>query len=182
METRAHLPHNGNLCVPDSAASDEKETCTAVCASSANAPVNGRHHGITAEVTFERVLPSSVGEDVVLEMPGELGYDRADPFAVTLTIFTPGWPVRWSLARDLLLGGCYEPAGEGDVRVEPCLDDAGRAVVLLELSSPHGSAILTTPTAGVMAFLDRVLATVPLGTESDHLDVDEAINRLLQEA
>ena len=74
------------------------------------------------------MLPCSAGEDVVLEMEGELRYDPADPFAVTLTIFAPGWPVRWTMARDLLLGGCYAPAGEGDVRVEPCLDDEGRAV------------------------------------------------------
>jgi hypothetical protein len=144
--------------------------------------VNARDAYVVEPVTLERVLPSSAGADIVFAIEGELRYDRHDPFAVTLTILAPGCPVRWSMARDLLLDGCFQPAGEGDVRVEPCLDDAGRAVVLLELSSPHGSAILTTPTAGVMGFLERVLATVPLGTESGHLDVDGAINRLLQEA
>jgi Streptomyces sporulation and cell division protein, SsgA len=137
---------------------------------------------VVTPVTLERALPSPSGKDTVVEMPGELRFEPTDPFAVTLTVLAPGSPVRWKIARDLLLHGCYERVGEGDVRIEPGVDAAGRAVVLIRLDPPRGSAVLTTPTVAIVDFLDRVLAAVPIGTESEHLDVDRVIHLLLQES
>ena len=137
---------------------------------------------VVAPVTLERVMPSLAGTETVIEMAGELRFEPTDPFAVTLTILAPGSPVRWKLARELLLHGCYERVGEGDVRVEPDVDPAGRAVVLIRLSPPRASAVLTIPTVVVVDFLDKVLAAVPPGTESEHLDVDRVIHLLLRES
>ena len=148
-----------------------------------NAAVQRQTDGATTvvtEVTFERILPSPDGAEVIVEMDGELRYEPADPFAVTLTFVTLAGPVRWTLSRDVLLDGCYVPAGAGDVHVQPGLDHEGRSMVLLELSSPEGAATMTAPTAEVVAFSRRVLAAVPPGTESSHLDIDDVISRLLQ--
>jgi hypothetical protein len=144
--------------------------------------MNARPVAIVTEVTFERVLPAVARDGIVLVMEGELRYDAADPLAVTMTVFTAEGPVRWTMARELLLGGCQAHTGEGDVRVRPDVDDLGCSVLLLELYSPEGTARLTTPAADVAAFCERVLAAVPLGTESEHLDVDGLIHRLLMDA
>ena len=135
---------------------------------------------VVMPVTLARVVPSLPGKHFGVELAGELRFEPADPFAVTLTIFAAGSPARWKIARDLLLDGCYEPVGEGDVRVEPGVDPAGRAVVQIHLSPPGATAVLTTPTFAVVEFLEQALAAVPLGTESDHFDVDRLVELLLR--
>ncbi len=111
----------------------------------------------------------------------ELRYDAADPFAVRGDFCLDEQIVRWVFARTLLRTGLYEPTGAGDVRVRPWLDDEGRAVVLIELSSPDGSAALRAPTSDLAFFLLRTEDLVPIGSESAHVDLDSALVRLLQE-
>jgi Streptomyces sporulation and cell division protein, SsgA len=137
---------------------------------------------VVTQSTFELILPSEDGAETTVEMHGELRYEAHDPFAVTLSFATLVGRVQWTFARDLLLDGCYAPAGEGDVHVRPSVDDEGRSLVRLELSSPDGSASLTAPTADVAAFGQRVLTLVPTGTESGRLDLDDVISRLLRDA
>ena len=79
----------------------------------------GRTAGtVTRVVTLE--LIDSTGAATPLET--ELSYDPRDPFAVTATFLTVAGQVRWTFGRDLLIGGLYEPTGDGDVHVWPCLD------------------------------------------------------------
>lgn len=136
------------------------------------------------------IAPMSVTRTLTLELidatgaatplAAELLYDKSDPYAVA-ACFRTGLdiPVRWVFARDLLAEGLYEPTGDGDVHVWPCLDPRGRAVVIIELSSPDGEALLQASSAEVCEFLLRAEAVVPNGTEGDHLDVDDALTRLL---
>lgn len=105
----------------------------------------------------------------------ELRYDAADPFAVTAVFKTAAGDVRWTFGRALLLAGLHEPAGDGDVHVWPCLDSDGRAVVIIELCSPDGEALIQIRNADMHAFADAITAAVPPGTESHLLDVDEAL-------
>ena len=74
---------------------------------------------MTQVVTLE--LIDSTGAATPLET--ELSYDPADPFAVTATFLTVAGQVRWTFGRDLLIGGLFEPTGDGDVHVWPCLDN-----------------------------------------------------------
>ncbi len=134
---------------------------------------------VVASVSFERARVTSDGQRVKVRLNGQLEYDPADPYAVTVAIFDGQGPVRWTVSRDLLLGGCYVPAGEGDIRIRPCADAGGRPLTRLEFRSPGGTAVLTTATENVAAFCRRIVASVPPGTESDHLDLDEEIHRLL---
>ncbi|KQY64835.1 hypothetical protein ASD66_10625 [Nocardioides sp. Root151] len=117
------------------------------------------------------------GETVVLE--ATLGYDAADPYAVTATFRTEICEVVWTFARDLLTRGLTDPTGEGDVHVWPCLDANGRAVVIIELCSPDGELLVQAPTTEITKFVNRTLARVPVGTESTRIDVDELIDQLL---
>jgi len=130
---------------------------------------------VNAEVDFDLLDDAGCTSPV----QAELRYDAADPFAICGDFCLDGHVVRWVFARALLRTGLYEPTGAGDVRVRPSLDHAGRAVVLIELSSPDGSAAMRAPANEVAWFLRRTEGVVPNGCESAHVDLDGALDRLL---
>lgn len=119
---------------------------------------------------------------VATPIQAELHYDAADPYAVTTVFMTPRSQVRWTFGRDLLTEGLFEPAGDGDVHVWPCLDADGRAVVIIELCSPDGEALVQAKTGDLSLFVARMNSIVPVGSESEHVDVDSAIAALLAPA
>jgi len=107
----------------------------------------------------------------------EFVYDASDPCAVTLVLQSHSGPVQWTFARDLLVEGQYEPAGDGDVHVWPCLSASGESVVIVELCSPLGETMLQFPTRAVQEFVYSSVDAVPLGQE--HVDVDAWLDELL---
>lgn len=133
--------------------------------------------------------PLAVSQPVALELidpngaatpiQGELHYDSGDPYAVTTVFKTPQSEVRWTFGRDLLCEGIYEPSGDGDVHVWPCLDADGHAVVIIELCSPDGEALVQARTGELSQFVERMTRMVALGTESDHINLDSTIASLL---
>lgn len=133
-------------------------------------------NGVVTQAMTMRCVDAQ-GESVLLE--ATLGYDTTDPYAVTATFSTDLCEVVWTFARELLSQGLTDPAGEGDVHLWPCLDAHGRAVVVIELSSPDGELLVQAPTNDVTRFINRTLARVPVGTEGDHIDVDQLIDLLL---
>ena len=138
--------------------------------------------------TFSGSVTQSVTMDCVdgsgqaMSLEAELGFAPADPYAVTATFRTSGGDVVWTFARELLIGGLPAPAGEGDVLVWPCLDHNGRAVVIIELNSPDGELLVQVPTKDLYRFVNRTLSVVPVGGESDFLDVDQLISQLMDAA
>jgi hypothetical protein len=124
---------------------------------------------VTQLVTLE--LIDANGDATPLET--ELAYDPKDPFAVTATFLTVAGQVRWTFSRDLLIGGVTEPTGDGDVHVWPCLDNDGHSVVIIELCSPDGEALVQAAAGDIVSFVDRMTAMITVGTEA--VDVDAAI-------
>jgi hypothetical protein len=110
----------------------------------------------------------------------ELQYDPRDPYAVTTVFMTGRSQVRWTFGRDLLTAGLYEPSGDGDVHVWPCLDSEGHAVVIIELSSPDGEALVQARTGDLSAFVERMSKAVVPGTESEYLNLDATIARIFE--
>jgi hypothetical protein len=129
---------------------------------------------VTQPVKLE--LIDSAGTATPIE--AELRYDPADPYAVTTVFMTGASQVRWTFGRDLLSAGLYEPAGDGDVHVWPCLDSAGHAVVIIELCSPDGEALVQARTGDLRTFVDRMYAVVAAEDESALVDVDAAITAI----
>jgi hypothetical protein len=86
--------------------------------------------------------------------------------------------VEWVFARDLLRTGLASPVGDGDVHVWPSWG-TGRELLMISLTSPDGQALLEATAEDVRSFLDRTAAVVPDGEESNHLDLDAALARLL---
>jgi hypothetical protein len=130
---------------------------------------------VTQPVTLDLIDPSGASTPI----EAELHYDPTDPYAVTTVFLTGHSQVRWTFGRDLLTDGLYEPSGDGDVHVWPCLDTDGHAVVIIELCSPDGEALVQTKTGELHTFVDRMSRAVPPGHESDHIDVDAAISAIL---
>lgn len=126
------------------------------------------------------VLQISLVVDQRGPLDGDLVYDPRDPYAVQLRVRPPaGPPVVWSFARDLVVEGLHAPAGDGDVLVWPCLGTEGEAVVVIELRSPSGTAMLQTTARPVHEFVRQVLDAVPLGHETERIDLDEMVRHLL---
>lgn len=131
--------------------------------------------GVTQTVTLE--LIDSAGAATPIE--AELQYDPRDPYAVTTVFRTARSQVQWTFGRELLTGGLYEPVGDGDVHVWPCLDADGHAVVIVELCSPDGEALIQARTGDLSAFVDRMNKAVVPGTEAEYLDLDGTITAIL---
>ena len=129
---------------------------------------------VTQAVALE--LIDTAGTATPIE--AELRYDPADPYAVTTVFKTGQSQVRWTFGRALLSEGLYEPAGDGDVHVWPCLDSAGHAVVIIELCSPDGEALVQARTGDLQSFVERMNQTVAVGSESELLDIDAAISAI----
>lgn len=104
-----------------------------------------------------------------------LCYDPGDPYAVTAIFKTEPVTVEWTFGRELLHRGRHTPTGDGDVRVWPRLNDHGDAVVVIELSSPDGEALVQAPSDDVNSFVTQMSRTVRPGSESAHLDIDATI-------
>jgi hypothetical protein len=131
---------------------------------------------LTTTSTTAVQMPT-VDDEVEHELVAEFVYDPADALAVTLVLQTTSGPVHWTFARELLVEGQYEPVGDGDVHVWPCLSACGEAVVIVELCVPAGETLLQFPTRAVQDFVYSVLDAVPLGGEP--VDVDDWIEQLL---
>ncbi len=130
---------------------------------------------VTQPLTLELIDPTGA----VTPIDAELHYDPRDPYAVTTVFMTGASQVRWTFGRDLLTEGLYEPSGDGDVHVWPCLDSDGHAVVIIELCSPDGEALVQAKTGDLSSFVERMSAAVQPGHESDHIDMDATINAIL---
>ncbi len=129
------------------------------------------HNVIATELTL------ATGAAQELAIAGTLSFNAADPFAISLRMTYGDQEVVWTFARDLLVNGLYEPTGDGDVHVWPCLSTEGSAVVIIELSSPNGEILLQAPSKTVTTFLDEVQRVSPAGSEQ--LDLDGLISQLL---
>ena len=134
-----------------------------------------------APVTVTRQVDARllVSDTCDVSFPTQLHYDAMDPYAVTATfLFGEGLEVEWVLARDLLGDGLHRETGDGDVVLRPSTG-ASSTEVELTLSVADGHARVTLPADTLAAFLRASHHVVPPGTESEYLDLDTTIMRLL---
>ncbi|KFU76939.1 MULTISPECIES: SsgA family sporulation/cell division regulator [Amycolatopsis] len=107
-----------------------------------------------------------------------LSFHAGEPFAVTVSFRTErGRWVEWTFARELLVTGLTDPAGLGDVRVRPDLSE-DEALLTLEIESPDGYASFELEREDVETFLESTYELVPLGSESEHFDVEALIEEI----
>ncbi len=114
-------------------------------------------------------------EGGVTRLEADFSYDPVDPFAVTAVFKTAAGGVSWTFGRDLLVHGTYEPTGDGDVHVWPCLASDGTAVVIIELTSPDGEVLVQASSRDIASFVGAMLGSVPLGAETALVDIDSEL-------
>lgn len=127
----------------------------------------------------------SVRQDMLTVLHGQAmpiltrwAYQVVDPYAVTLAVRVhEGHWIEWQVARDLLIVAMDCTAGEGDIRMSP-KTAFGRDILEIEIRSTDGRAVLEVERDPLHEFIDAATALVPLGTESDHVDLDEEIARI----
>ena len=107
--------------------------------------MNGEFTTTTTTTAIQITGPEAETEGDV-SLGAEFRYDPADPLAVTMVLESISGPVRWTFARDLILNTQFEPTGDGDVHVGPCLDTERAAVVIIELDVDAWIARLLTDT------------------------------------
>ncbi|MER7771143.1 SsgA family sporulation/cell division regulator [Kitasatospora sp. NPDC096140] len=131
-------------------------------------------------------MPVTFPDSPLPDVPvvAELRFDPDLPYAACLAFpiapcecVTADARVCWYFSRELLNEGRHAPTGSGDVRVGP--GPAGE--VLITLCGPAGNAVLSAPEEDVTAFLSDCFSLVPEGSESEHLDVDATLARLLSD-
>jgi len=107
-----------------------------------------------------------------------LSFHAGEPFAVTVSFRTErGRWVEWTFARELLATGLTDPSGLGDVRVRPDLSE-DEDMLTLEIESPDGYASFELEREDVETFLESTYELVPLGSESEHFDVEALIEEI----
>ena len=132
--------------------------------------------GCSTRATLQLVGPTSW-----TEVSATFRYDSGDPFAVRIRFGGRTRPedegVEWLVARELLHVGLTRPSGEGDVRVWPART-AGD-VLFLELRAPSGHALFELSRAVLAGFVADTERLVPLGHETDAVDVEPELVALL---
>ena len=134
----------------------------------------------TAQVVTEYMeLGLADFEDAATSIESDLVFDPSDPYAMTLVFRTSAQDVRWTFARELLVSGRFEPTGDGDVHVWPCLSSDLRAVVIIELCSAGGELRVRADSRSVDTFIAKMLTSVPEGQESAFVNFDDELTQLL---
>ncbi len=131
----------------------------------------------------------AVIQDIALHCDDELGrpmafiatfaYDELDPYAVAITFHVPAGDVPWVVARSLLQQGLTDPAGAGDIRLWPAVDDDGSALVRMAFHSPEGRLQVAVRSRELLAFLCHTWCLVRSGAEPEQFDLDELVSSLL---
>jgi hypothetical protein len=97
-----------------------------------------------------------------------LGYDTADPMAVTVEVTGEGRHTRWVFARDLLADGLRSmtPLGEGRVQVQ-----ATSVLAEITVQREDGDVeVLRLPWWNTREFVRRTVEEVPRGEEPCDVD------------
>jgi hypothetical protein len=140
-------------------------------------------------VSAELGLRLVAAEQAVVPLVASLHYSGNDPYAIRMAFHVGSEdPVEWIFARDLLADGLMTPEGDGDVQIWPSAAAASTdepsplSVLNIKLSSPFGEAHFEAPAAAIGNFLDRTFRIVPMGKESQVIDIDAELNGLLWQA
>lgn len=139
-------------------------------------------HDIFAEDTINYPIPVLLRESANHwhHVPATFSYDKKDPLAITTAFgVDSGETVSWTWARDLLREGISEPTGEADVIVYPGELDNAVGYVAIHLTSPVSESTFYVPEKQVTDFVDKTTMIVPVGQETEHLDIDATIAQIL---
>jgi hypothetical protein len=135
------------------------------------------------EYPFVYALQPAGHPDSAFPVPTRMRYDPDDPWAVTIIFSVPQGDgtfneTIWVFARDLLIEAFDGPVGAGDIKV--WIDEDGEKFNLM-LRSPDGQAHVWTDTDSLRIFLNHTTQMVPVGGESDKLNIEKELHDLMEQ-
>jgi hypothetical protein len=134
---------------------------------------------VSAELELQVVSP----RHAIMPLVASLFYSSEDPYAIHVAFHDGAEkPAEWTFARDLLSTGLQERRGPGDVTVWPSAGSHGGApgsVLNIELCSPFGRAHFEASASRISDFLRRTYQIIPIGDESEHIDLEAGLKELL---
>ena len=131
--------------------------------------------GVVSQLLTVRLLAPGRPRD----LEADFWYDVAEPYAVRVIFHDDDIAAQPELARSSLARGVLEPVGGGRVSMWPSLTVDGRAVVVMSVTGLGGDLVCEITTDQIHRFLTRTYTLVPVGTESDYIDLDAVVERLL---
>ncbi len=131
--------------------------------------------GVVSQLLTVRLLAPGRPRD----LEADFWYEETEPYAVQVTFHADDIGAEPEFARSSLARGVLEPVGGGRISMWPSLAVDGRAVVVMSVSDPSGDLVCEITTDQIHRFLTRTYTLVPVGSESDHLDLDAVVERLL---
>jgi len=132
---------------------------------------------VSAELRLRLVVP---GRTTTVPLLAGLSYTADDPYAIRMAFHVGNdEPVEWIFARELLTLGIAQRVGDGDVKVWPARS-GGERILHISLTSPFGQALFEVPLQPLTEFLRRTCELVPLGRESDFMDLDGELTNMLR--
>ena len=124
--------------------------------------INSSSTTVSAELGLRLVA----AEQAVVPLVASLHFSGNDPYAIRMAFHVGSEDVQiWP----------SDPAGSPD---EP----SPLGVLNIKLSSPFGEAHFEAPAEAIGNFLDRTFRIVPMGRESQVIDIDAELNGLLWQA
>ncbi len=136
----------------------------------------------SASVSAELGLSLVVPDHGPIPLVASMYYSGKDPYAIRMAFHVgTDEPVQWIFARDLLATGLQGPTGEGDVQIWPA-DEEGCEVFNIALCSPFGQAHFEAPIVAAADFLKRTFEVIPVGQESNFINLDSELEELLWRA
>ncbi|CAL9344402.1 Sporulation-specific cell division protein SsgB [Streptomyces sp. enrichment culture] len=122
------------------------------------------------------VVQLQAGDTERCPVLAHLGYDAADPFAVTFLFSHDGRVLaRWTLDRDMLAEGLSRAVGVGDVRLGPASTGSWEELRMEFLGDPRPDggrhhAVVHVWAPAIAAFLRETHRIVPPGREEVRVD------------
>jgi hypothetical protein len=108
---------------------------------------------------------------------GALAYRRSDPYAVSLTVKVPGKShLKLLFDRELLTHDLYCWVGNRPSSISPKSDGSPN---VFSLRVPGCDLVFNMYSGDAFRFMIRTLTLVPIGSESDFLDMDQILAKLL---
>lgn len=135
-------------------------------------------------------LPARMGNTwphVTEPLQVNLLYDQQDPYGVVIYMSDGLNMTRWVIGRDLLHEGMYaihHPVGAGDLTVRVPHQNTQALSLMFKptTGNPKDEPLyVLVPRDMVRRFLDETFQLVPMGSEGQHMDIDQLIAMLLAE-
>jgi hypothetical protein len=103
-----------------------------------------------------------------------LEFSKEMPLAVSFVFSPEAESKTWTLGRELVSEGMYEPKGEGDIQIWPSVGAEGKATVMIALAVGKSAFLVQALAKDVHEFINETTRIAPVDEEfwAPHMDAE----------